>query len=357
LEAAENAERTRQIQGIKPIPVAAKAARWDNRTGQKPWEDKPVPRIGILDDYLDIVLQSADWSALPDDCEVEVFNEPIPPEQAAQRLGNFDILIATRERMGFPAAVVERLPKLKLLVTTGMNNRAIDLEACRKKGITVCGTPSSPGSTLELSWALILGLVKHIPLNNQVMHSADGWQARQGETINGKTFGILGLGKIGSASVPIAKAFGMDIIAWSPNLTPERCAKAGVRYADKETFFRTADVITIHMVLVEKTKHLVGAKDLALMKPTAYLVNTSRGPLIDESAMVEALKAGRIAGAGFDVYDKEPLPARHPYRDCKNALLTGHMGYYTQENSLIVYPAAIENINAWLAGKPVRVLT
>jgi phosphoglycerate dehydrogenase-like enzyme len=315
-----------------------------------------VPRIAILDDYLNVVLRSADWSQLPDDCQVEVFNEHIPQEQAAQKLGSFEIIVATRERMPFPAATLERLPKLKYLVTTGMNNRAIDLEACRKKGIVVSGTPSSNGSTLELSWALILGLVKHIPLADATMHGG-GWQAKEGETIWGKTFGILGLGKIGTASVPIAKAFGMKVIAWSPNLTPERCAAAGVTHADKETFFKTSDIITMHMVLSDKTRGLVGAREFGWMKPTAYFVNTSRGPLVDEKALLDALKSGRIAGAGLDVYDQEPLPKDHPIRQQKNALLTGHMGYYTAENSRIVYPAAVENINAWLKGNPVRVLT
>ena len=299
-----------------------------------------MPRIAILDDYLNVVLRSADWSQLPDDCQVEVFNEPIPADQAAQKLGNFEIVVATRERMAFPDAILERLPKLKYLVTTGMNNRAIDLEACRKRGITVSGTPSSSGSTLELSWALILGLVKHIPLADATMHSG-GWQAKEGETIWGKTFGILGLGKIGTASIPIAKAFGMKIIAWSPNLTPERCAAAGVGYADRETFFKTSDVITMHMVLSDKTRGLVGAREFAWMKPTAYFVNTSRGPLVDEKALVEALKSGRIGGAGLDVYDQEPLPKDNPLRQQKNALLTGHMGYYTADNSRIVYPAAV----------------
>lgn len=312
-------------------------------------------RIGILDDYLDTVLTSADWSALPDDCEVEVFNKNIPPEQAAQTLGKFDVLVATRERMPFPAAVVDRLPNLKLLVTTGMNNRAIDLAACKKRGIVVCGTPSMNGSTLELTWALVLGLTKHIPLNDKTMKSG-AWQAALGMSLYRKTLGVVGLGKIGSGSAAMGKLFGMDVLAWSPNLTPARAAEQGVSAVDKKTLFSRSDVIVVHMVLSEKTQNLIGKAEFDAMKPTALLVNTSRGPLIDEKAILDALNSGKIGGAGLDVYWQEPLPADHPIRKARNVLLTGHMGYNTAENAVMVYPAAIENILAWRAGKPIRML-
>lgn len=312
-------------------------------------------RIGILDDYLDTVLTSADFSALPDDCEVEVFNRNIPQEEAAQTLGKFDVLLITRERMPFPAAVIDKLPNLKLLVTTGMNNRAIDLAACKKRGITVCGTPSMNGSTLELTWALVLGLAKHIPLNDKTMKSG-GWQAQMGTSLHRKTLGIVGLGKIGSGSAAIGKIFGMEVIAWSPNLTPARAAEHGVTAVDKKTLFAKADVVVVHMVLSEKTQGMIGKTEFDGMKPTAILVNTSRGPLVDEKAILDALNGGKIGGAGLDVYWQEPLPADHPIRSARNVLLTGHMGYNTAENAVMVYPAAIENILAWRAGKPIRQL-
>ena len=313
-------------------------------------------RIGILDDYLDIVLTSADWSALPDDCEVEVFNKNIPPEQAAQTLGKFDVLVATRERMPFPASVLERLPNLKLLVTTGMNNRAIDLAACKRCGIVVCGTPSMDGSTLELTWALVLGLAKHIPLNDNTMKSG-GWQAALGMSLYGKTLGVVGLGKIGSGSAAMGKLLRMEVLAWSPNLTPARAAEQGVAAVDKKTLFAKSDIIVVHMVLSERTQGLIGKAEFDVMKPTALLVNTSRGPLIDEKAILAALNGGKIGGAGLDVYWQEPLPADHPIRSARNVLLTGHMGYNTAEKAAKVYPEAIENILAFRSGKPIRVLS
>lgn len=315
-----------------------------------------MTRIAILDDYLEVVLQSADWSQLPDSCEVEVFNEAFKGEdRAAKALAQFDVLVVTRERTPFPASLLKRLPNLKLLTTTGMNNRGIDLAACQAQGIVVCGTPSYNGSTLELTWALVLGLVKHIAVNDAEMR-AGGWQARMGESLWGKTLGVIGLGKIGSGSAALGKIFGMKVIAWSPNLTKERCAVQGVELSDKIGLFKNADVIVVHLVLSDKTRHLIGAAELAAMKPTAYLVNTSRGPLIDEQALIETLKSGRIAGAGLDVYSEEPLPKKHPIRNLKNALLSGHMGYNTAENARMCYAGCVENIMAWLGGKPIRVL-
>ena len=312
-------------------------------------------RIGILDDYLDIVTSSADWSLLPADMTVEVFREHIKPDRVAAVLGGFDVLVATRERMAFPKATVDQLPNLKLLITTGRNNKSFDMAALRARGVVVCGTPNYNASTLELTWALILGLAKHIPLNDRTLHDG-GWQAALGRSLCGSTLGVVGLGRIGTGTSTVGKTFGMEVIAWSPNLTPERAAAGGARYATKKELFATSDVVAVHMALGPRTVDLISHDDFAVMKPTAFIVNTSRGPLINEAALLDALTRGLIGGAGLDVFWEEPLARNHPIRSAPNVLMTGHMGYNTIENAKMAYPAVVDDILAWRAGAPIRLV-
>jgi phosphoglycerate dehydrogenase-like enzyme len=261
-----------------------------------------------------------------------------------------------RERTPFPAALFVRLPNLKLLVTTGMRNAAIDLEAARKHGVTVCGTDMLPYPTAELTWGLILALARNIAREDRAMREGK-WQTTIGTGLKGKTLGLLGLGRLGAQVGAIGRAFGMEIIAWNQNLTAERAAAAGARLVDKETLFTTADIISIHLVLGERTRGLVKAGDLARMKPSAFLVNTSRGPIVDERALLAALESQRIAGAAIDVYDDEPLPAEHPLRRVPNTVLTSHLGYVTVENYRLAYGQAVDAICAYLAGAPIRVIS
>lgn len=312
-------------------------------------------KIALLDDYQNGALAAADWRS-QNDAEITVFNEHLGGEDAvAAALERFEIIVAMRERTPFPRSLLERLPNLKLLVTTGMRNLAIDMDAARNRGIVVCGTEMLGYPAFEHAWALILALTKQIPREDRAM-KAGGWQQASGVGLYGKTLGVLGLGNLGAQAARAGQAFGMQVIAWSPNLTDERAAALGVTRVEKDDFFRQSDVITIHMVLSERSRGLVGAPQLALMKPTSYLINTSRGPIIDEAALIEALRAERIAGAGIDVYDVEPLPVDHPLRGLDNVVLTGHTGYVVKELYQLVYGQAVENIVAWRAGEPVRVL-
>ena len=313
-------------------------------------------RIAVLDDFQGVALRMADWSVLAGAPDIAVFRENIPFGDALiDRLRPFDIIVAMRERTPFPATLIAALPRLRLLVTTGMWNRAIDMEAARKRGIVVCGTESSKHAPLELAWALILGLIRRLPLEHEAMRSGM-WQTGLGGELHGRTLGVLGLGRLGREAAAIGRAFGMEIIAWSPNLTAERCAEAGVLLVDKEGLFRRSDVLTLHVVLSERTRGLVGEHELSLMKPTAFLVNTSRGPIVDEAALLDCLHRGRIAGAGLDVYDREPLPANHPLRKAPRTLLTPHIGIATEENYRTYYGQAVENIRAFQCGRPIRVL-
>jgi len=313
-----------------------------------------VTRIAILDDYQNVARASADWDSLP--AEIVVFQEHLPGEEAvAEAIAGFDVVVAMRERTAFPASLIERLPGLKLLVTTGMRNLAIDMETAARHGIPVCGTGMLPYAAFEHAWALILALVKNIPREDRCMREG-GWQAGVTHGLNGKTLGLLGLGKLGAQAARVGLAFEMEVIAWSQNLSDERAAECGAARVDKDELLRRSDVVSIHLVLSDRTRGLVGKRELELMKPTAYLVNTSRGPIVDETALVEALEAGTIAGAGLDVYDIEPLPAHHPLRSTPNTVLTGHTGYVMQENYELAYGDAVEDIRAWLDGKPVRVL-
>jgi phosphoglycerate dehydrogenase-like enzyme len=315
-----------------------------------------VTRVAILDDYQAVALRLADWGSLPAD--VAVFRDHVADEAGvAARLADFDAVVAMRERTPFTRSLLARLPRLRLLVTTGMRNASIDLRAAADRGIVVCGTAGLPSPTAELTWALILALVRHVPREDRA--TRDGrWQETLGTTLSGKTLGVLGLGQLGSRVARVGRAFEMDVLAWSQNLTAERAAAAGATLAgSKDEVLARVDIVTIHLVLGERTRGLLGARELALMRPTAYLVNTSRGPIVDEPALIAALRAGTIAGAGLDVYDEEPLPPDHPLRRLPNTVITPHLGYVTEETYRIFYPQAVEDVRAFLAGAPVRVLS
>ena len=315
-----------------------------------------MTRIAILDDYQNTARECADWDSIPGHPGIVAFHEHLPSEDAvAEALADFDIVVAMRERTPFPASLMARLPKLRLLVTTGKRNLAIDMGAARARGVPVCGTALLPYAAFEHAWALILALAKRIPREDRLMREG-GWQAGVSDGLHGKTLGVLGLGKLGAKVARVAHAFDMRVIAWSQNMTDEQAAEHGVTRVEKDALFRESDILTIHMVLSDRTRALVGKHELALMKPTAMLVNTSRGPIVDEAALVEALRAGTIAGAGLDVFDTEPLPVDHPLRSIPGTVLTGHTGYVMQENYALGYSQAIEDIAAWLAGDPIRVL-
>jgi phosphoglycerate dehydrogenase-like enzyme len=314
-------------------------------------------RCAILDDYLNISLKLADWSKIEDRVDVTVFNQPFAsPEAAVSALKDFEIILAMRERTPFPRAMFDQLPKLKLLITSGMRNAAIDLAAAKDKGVVVCGTNWPRDPTAALTMGMILELTRNIGRENARMHAGEYLQKHVGIEIDGKTLGVVGLGKLGAKVSTIAKTFGMNVIAWSPNLTAERCKEVGVTYATKEELFSTADIITIHMVLSDRSRGLVGAADLARMKPTSFIVNSARGPIIDEMALLETLKARKIAGAAVDVFSVEPLPVDHPFRKLDNLVLTPHLGYVTQETFIAHYTQMVEGIDGWFKGEPVRKL-
>lgn len=314
-------------------------------------------KLAILDDYQNAALGSADWSKLGDDVEITVFDEHLGHDDAAitNALAPFDILVCMRERTPMPAARLQKLANLKLLVTTGMRNLAIDMDQARAQGVDVCGTDMLPYPAAEHAVALIMDLFKKVSKESPLMH-AGGWQGTVSEGLNGKRLGVLGLGKLGKRVAKVGQALEMEVVAWSENLTREACAEVGVGYVTKDELFKTADVISIHLILSDRSRGLVGADELALMKPTAYLVNTSRGPIVDEAALVAALTENRIAGAGIDVYDSEPLAKDHPLRSLDNAVLTGHTGYVVKELYELVYNQAVEDIVAWRNGEPMRVL-
>jgi len=314
-------------------------------------------RCAILDDYQNVALSMADWSKVKADAEIKVFNEPFTSaDEAAKALAGFEIICAMRERTPFPRSMFEKLPALKLLVTTGMRNAAIDMAAAKDRGVMVCGTDSAGHPTAELTIGLMIDLARKISVENARMKAGEPWQVTVGGDLHGKTLGILGLGRLGQRVAKVGLAFGMKVIAWSQNLTPEKCREAGVEYATKDDLLRQSDFITIHMVLSPRSRGLIGAHDLSLMKPTAYLINTSRGPLIDETALIAVLKENRIAGAGLDVYDVEPLARDHPLRRLPNVLLTPHLGYVTTDNYRLFYGQTAEDVRAFLDGKPVRVI-
>jgi phosphoglycerate dehydrogenase-like enzyme len=314
-------------------------------------------RVAILDDYQSVALSLADWKSLGPEVSVQAFHERLcGDDNLAKHLSDFEVIVAMRERTRFPRSLLERLPKLKLLVTTGMLNVAIDVKAAAELGIVVSGTALLTPPTAELTWGLIIALARHIPQEAQHMRSG-GWQTTVGVGLNGKVLGILGLGKLGSEVARVGRAFHMEVIAWSQNLNAEHALSVGATRVEKDELFQRADFVTIHLILSKRTRGLVTAHELALMKPGAYLINTSRGPIVDGRALIDAITNRKLAGAALDVYDEEPLPAGHPLRTLDNVLLTPHLGYVTIENYRLCYGQAVENIRAFLAGQPIRVVS
>lgn len=315
-------------------------------------------RCAILDDYQNVALKLADWSELKTKTDITVFNKPFASvAEAIAELQDFEIICAMRERTPFTKDVLGALPKLKLLVTSGMRNAAIDLPAAKERGIVVSGTGGVGNPTSGLAIGLMLELTRHIGYENARMKAGEPWQTTVGMDPEGKVFGVVGLGKLGSKVAEIAKALGMKVIAWSTNLTPEACAAAGVEYATKEQLFAQADVISVHVVLSARSRGLIGREDLRRMKPTSYIINTARAPIIDEDALIEVLREKRIAGAGLDVFPIEPLALDHPFRTLDNVVITPHIGYVTEETYRRFYGESVEDVLAWLDGKPIRVLT
>jgi phosphoglycerate dehydrogenase-like enzyme len=313
-------------------------------------------RAAVLDDYEGVALRVADWSPVLERVDVDVFSEHIDDEdELARRLAPYDIVVLMRERTPMPASLLERLPNLRLLASTGRKNASIDVAAARDRGITVCGTDSPSSAPGELTWALILGLARNLVVEAERMRRG-GWQSSLGADLAGRTLGVIGLGRIGTQVAAVGNAFGMDVLAWSENLTVERAAEVGVRAVPLDRLLAEADVVTVHQVLSKRTRGLLGARELALMKPTALLVNTSRAPIVDTAALLAALEEGRIGGAGLDVFDEEPLPADHPLRTAPRTLLTPHIGYVTEEVFRTYYQGVVEDITAFLDGSPIRTL-
>jgi phosphoglycerate dehydrogenase-like enzyme len=316
-----------------------------------------MPRVAVLDDYQSVAARFADWSLLPDPIDVTEFSDHLDDEDSlAERLAPFEVVVAMRERTPFPRSLLERLPELRLLVTTGRRNAAIDVAAAADHGITVCGTASHPTGPVELTWALILAVARHLPEEDASVR-AGGWQETVGTDLAGGTLGVIGLGRLGEQVARIGQAFGMHVVAWSQHLTEERAAEVGVRRVGKDELFATADVVTVHLVLSDRTRGLVDRDALARMKSSAILVNTSRGPIVDEAALLDALVAGTIAGAGIDVFDREPLPREHPLRSAPRTVRTPHLGYVTERTYEVFFREAVEDVAAFLAGSPIRVLS
>jgi phosphoglycerate dehydrogenase-like enzyme len=315
-------------------------------------------RCAILDDYQNVALKLADWGKVKDRVEIKVFQEHFGgSDKVIAALQGFEVIVAMRERTAFPKTVLDALPDLKLLITTGMRNASIDTEAAKARGVTVCGTGTFGNPTSGVAIGLMLELTRRIGYENARLHAGASWQTTIGLDLEGMTLGILGLGKLGTRTANVAKAFGMKVVAWSQNLAAEKCREAGVDYATKDDLFRQSDFITVHVVLSGRTHGLIGAAELALMKPTAFLINTSRGPIIDEGAVIAALRQRKIAGAGLDVFDVEPLPLDHPFRTMDNVVITPHLGYVSEQNYRRYFADAVENIHGFLDGKPVRVLS
>jgi phosphoglycerate dehydrogenase-like enzyme len=319
-------------------------------------------RVAVLDDYQGRASGYADWDSLGADVEVEFFREPIEADELPATLGGFDALVLMRERTRFPREVLSRLPKLRLLITTGMRNASVDADYLGEHGIVYCGTrgtsaPTSAGvpTTVEVAWALILAVLKRVTVEDRAVREGR-WQLDLPRNLAGATLGLAGLGNLGSAMVEPARVFGMETIAWSEHLSPERAAESGARHVTKEELLEQADILSIHLVLSERTRGLIGACELARMKPTAALVNTSRGPIVDEAALVAALRDGTIAAAGLDVFDEEPLPAGHPLTELSNVVLLPHLGYVSEPAFRNMYGQAVENIAAFRDGAPIRTL-
>jgi phosphoglycerate dehydrogenase-like enzyme len=315
-----------------------------------------VARVAVLDDYGLVALARGPWERLDGRAEVEFFGDHLTdPDELAARLAPFDAIVAMRERTAFGRDLLERLPALRLLVTTGMMNASIDMQAARERGIVVCGTGSRAAPPAELTWALILGLVKHVRTEDAAVR-AGSWQQEVGGDLEGRRLGVLGLGRLGARVARVGLAFGMEVVAWSHNLTDEEAGDVGATRVGIDELLRTSHVVTIHLRLSDRTRGLLGPRELGLMRSDALLVNTSRGPIVDEAALVEALRTGAIAGAGLDVFDVEPLPPDHPLRSEPRALLTPHVGYATDATFRVMFAQAVEDVEAWLDGAPVRVL-
>ena len=321
-----------------------------------------MPKVAILDDYARAALDVADWSPVQNRARVTVFDRHLSEEEAVEALQPFDVLCTVRERMALPRTLIERLPNLKLITIIGMSLPNLDLDAATDHGVRVAHANfASPAfrnignATPELAWGLLIATVRNLAEEHRRMREG-GWQSTTGLVLSGKTLGLVGLGRIGKRMAEYAKVFGMEVIAWSPNLTEQAAAEVGVRRVDKDALFREADAVSIHLVLSDRTRGLVGERELSLMKPSAYLINTSRGPIVDEAALVEALKSRQIAGAGIDVYDVEPPPADHPLRSLANVTLSPHLGYVTRETLHAFYSDTIEAVAAWLDGAPVRIV-
>jgi len=314
-------------------------------------------RCAVLDDYQKVALASADWSKVTGDVDVTVFDQPFKNTDEVRRaLQGFQIIAIMRERTPFLRDTLAALPDLKLLITTGARNKSIDVAAATERGITVACTGAFGNPTIGITFGLILELTRRIGFENTRMKAGAPWQVTLGHDIQGMALGTIGLGNLGKRAATVAKAFGMKVIAWSQNLTPEKCKEAGVDYATKEDLLRNADIVTIHLQLGDRSRGLIGEKDLALMKPTAYLINTSRGPIVDEKALIAALTAGRLAGAGLDVFDVEPLPVDHPLRKLDNVVLTPHLGYVSAESYKVYYSDIVSNIRNFIDGKPVKLI-
>ena len=310
-------------------------------------------KIAVLDDYQNVALSYADWTPVSEYADVEIFSDHLhEPEQVISRLLPFDIVCVMRERTPLPAEILSKLSNLKLIVSTGFRNASIDTKAAGELGIEIINTGYRDHGALELTWALLMAIAKHIPQENANFR-AGGWQQMVGGDLKGKTLGVLGLGNLGSKIAGVAKVFDMNVIAWSQNLTEEKAAAAGVKYVDKETLFRESDYLTILMVLSDRSRGIVAAGDLDLMKPTAYLINTSRGPLVDEEALIKALTEKRIAGAALDVFDKEPLDADHPFRKLSNVLATPHIGFVTEDTYHVFFTDMVNSLLEWFSSKAV----
>jgi len=313
-------------------------------------------QIAVIDDWQGVASGVVDWSVLQSVGQVHFLHDyPADTALMIERLKGFEVICVMRERSTFDRALLEGLPRLKLLVTGGMRNAAIDIAAAKALGIQVCGTDSYKQAAPELTWALIMASTRNLLVEANAVRDG-GWQVGLGGDLYGKTLGILGLGSIGQKVAQFAQVFGMRVIAWSENLTPERAAESGVTWVSKRELFEQADILTVHLVLSDRSRGLVDAQALGWMKPTARLVNTARGPIVDEQALVQALSTGRLAGAALDVYSQEPLPAEHPFRRLPNVLATPHVGYVSEQNYRQFYQQMIEAIQAWAGGMPIRVL-
>lgn len=316
-----------------------------------------MTQVAILDDYQGVALQMADWGQLPAACQVQVFRDHLDDLDAlVERLCECEIITCMRERTPFPRALLERLPGLRLLVTTAMRNASIDVQAATDLGIIVCGTSGGPSAPpAELTWGLILALVRHIPQEDAGVR-AGHWGMSLGMSLEGRVLGVLGLGRLGGMVATVGRAFNMEVIAWSQNMTAELAAAHGATLVSKDELFARSDIVSVHVQLSARTRGLVGAHELGLMKPTAYLINTARGPIVDEAALIAALRTRRIAGAGLDVFDQEPLPPGHPLLTLDNTLLVPHIGYVTEAQYRVRYQDTVEDVLAYLRGQPVRVL-